>query len=49
VSEDAREDGKVQNPRKAGSLERGKPLSLLTIPWNPAREWKRREHFRSKG
>jgi len=39
VSQDARDHGKVQNPKKAGSLERGKPLSLLTIPWNPARKW----------
>jgi len=41
--------GKVQNPRKAGSLERDKPLPPLTIPWNPARKWKRREHFRPEG
>ena len=41
--------GKVRNPRKAGSLERDQPLSPLTIPWSPARKWKRREHFRPEG
>jgi hypothetical protein len=39
VSKEAREHGKVPNPRKAGSLERDQPLLLLTIPWSPARKW----------
>jgi hypothetical protein len=39
----------VQNPRKAGSLERGQPLSPYAKPLEPRSEVERREYFRPKG
>ena len=41
--------GKVQNPRKAGSLERGKPTLSHNNPWTPGQEWNGKEHLRTKG
>jgi len=39
----------VRNPRKAGSLERGQPLSPYAKPLEPRSEVERREYFRPKG